>query len=130
MKHMIRTAATAFLLLATLIGAELRAQLVPASPSYRSTIFFINFGVFGNNQHTTGNCVIDGAFFALHGVVPAGGQAPYGEMVLLKSHPNYNEIVATLLTAKAAGLQVEVYLIQGAYACPQIPTVGSVWLIG
>lgn len=117
-----------------------QAQPIPQSKSYRSTINNISFTVFGNNDPYTGTCTADGAFLTLTGTIPDNGVPPYGPMIILRTHPNYNEIIATLIAAKAAGMQVEVYLYQsgGPAALPgctgggggTIPIIGAVYLVG
>jgi len=141
--HTLSSCCFAFLLL---VGAA-SAQQIPSNPqpwpgppgSYQGPIRFVVFTVFGNWQHSTGACVVDGAIVSLTNSIPVGGQAPYGEMILLRSHPNYNEMVAALLTAKASGSSVDIqvikdpnsnlpYYIPGG-ACIQMPVIGAVGAI-
>lgn len=121
------------------------AQPWPGPPgSYRGVVRFLVFTVFGNQQHSTGMCYIDGAFVSLQGVIPLFGQAPYGQMAVLRSHPNYNEMIATLIAAKLSGTAVDIQLIKNPNAannnsfpplyattssdCYQIPIVGALGL--
>lgn len=131
-------------------AATITSPQIPSSPepwpgppgSYQGTVRFLIFTAFGNQQHTTQSCFIDGAFVSLWNIVPAFGQTPYGQMAVLRAHPNYHEMVATILAAKVAGSAVDIQVIKDPAAsntnlfpplfagpgCSNIPVVGAVGL--
>lgn len=138
---------------AALIGvSSLHAQptTIPPNPtpwpgppgSYQGPVRFVVFTAMGNYQHSTWQCFIDGAFVALNNIVPVFGQPPYGEMAVLRAHPNYNEMVTTLIAAKLSGATVDIQVIKDPnvpnsnqyppkfpLGCDQIPIVGAVGLV-
>lgn len=88
------------------------------------------------------SCAIDGAFVILDNILPVGG-AGIGHMALYRSHPNYREIISTLLLAKTTGLKIDIQTIGSSGSlnlplnatgsdgrpCMGVPIIGAVGIL-